>query len=57
MNAAAPEGVPPPRINDFKITKKFPAPPCLGEALRRGTLTCIQTFFHNSGENHVGLFL
>ena len=37
MNAAAPEGTPPRRISDKEI-QKLPAPPCLGEALRRGTL-------------------
>ncbi len=35
MNAAAPEGAPPRRIND---ETPLIAPPCLGEALRRGTI-------------------
>src|SRR5271157_2662107 len=43
MNAA--EGAPTRRINDFKITKKFPAPPCLGEARRKGTSHLFKQFF------------
>ena len=35
MNAAAPEGTPPRRIRIDKFLKDLPAPPCLGEALRR----------------------
>jgi hypothetical protein len=39
MNAAAPEGTPPRRISVYKhICKHRTAPPCLGEALRRGAL-------------------
>jgi hypothetical protein len=39
MNAAAPDGAPPRRINYRKnYLKNLLAPPCLGEALRRGTL-------------------
>ena len=38
-NAAAPEGTPPRRVRNKKIQRKPAAPPCLGEALRRGTLT------------------
>jgi len=37
MNAAAPEGTPPRRIDNYH-KKNVHAPPCLGEALRRGTL-------------------
>ena len=37
MSAAAPKGAP-RRIKDG-ITKNLFAPPCLGDALRRGTLT------------------
>jgi len=52
MNAAAPDGAPPRRINDryLKTAIFFPsvinhlAPPCLGEALRRGALAF--RFFH-----------
>ena len=39
MNAAAPDGAPPRRISDEKqMYGQCPAPPCLGEALRRGAL-------------------
>jgi len=38
MNAATPEGTPPRRINDTNFWEPLIAPPCLGEALRRGTL-------------------
>ena len=38
MNPAAPEGTPPRRIIEEDSKKAFLAPPCLGEALRRGTL-------------------
>jgi hypothetical protein len=37
MNAAAPEGTPPRRINNKYSKKNFPDPPCPGEALRRVT--------------------
>jgi len=37
MNAATPDGAPPWRIRNIKNSKP-PAPPCLGEALRRVTL-------------------
>ena len=40
MNAAAPDGAPPRRINDIFIFNIL-APPCLGEALRRGGLVNI----------------
>jgi hypothetical protein len=46
MIAAAPEGSPPRQISD-KQFKKTPAPPCLGEALRRN----IHYDFHDSGVN------
>ncbi len=36
INAAAPDGAPPWRINDEN--RNHPDPPCLGEALRRVTL-------------------
>src|SRR4030042_5178647 len=35
MNAAAPEGTPPRRINDYTFSRSSTDPPCLGEALRR----------------------
>jgi len=39
MNPAASEGTPPRRISVYTyICKHCTAPPCLGEALRRGTL-------------------
>ncbi len=39
MNPAAPDGAPPRRIRVYKhICKHRTAPPCLGEALRRGAL-------------------
>ena len=38
INAAAPDGAPPRRISNQMSEKTF-APPCLGEALRRGTLS------------------
>ena len=39
MNPAAPDGAPPRRIGVYKhICKHRTAPPCLGEALRRGAL-------------------
>ena len=38
MNAAAPEGTPPRRINYEKFEQPFSVPPCLGEALRRVSL-------------------
>jgi hypothetical protein len=39
MNPAAPDGAPQRRIKYLnKNTEKLLAPPCLGEALRRGTL-------------------
>jgi len=39
MNPAAPEGTPLRRISAYKhIYKHRTAPPCLGEALRRGAL-------------------
>ena len=43
MIAAAPEGSPPRRISN-KQFKKTPAPPCLGEALRRGSIVYITIF-------------
>jgi hypothetical protein len=39
MNAAAPEGAPSRRIRKGKTAL---APPCLGEALRRGTLIFVE---------------
>jgi len=43
MNPAAPEGTPPRRISVCKhISKHLTAPPCLGEALMRGTLRKLQ---------------
>jgi len=36
MNAAAPDGAPPRRINNY--SKIPPAPPCLAEALRRESI-------------------
>ena len=39
MTCAAPEGTPPRRISVYKhICRHRTAPPCLGEALRRGAL-------------------
>jgi len=39
MNAAAPDGTPPRRVNNRKHLKNTKtAPPCPGGALRRGTL-------------------
>jgi hypothetical protein len=39
MNPAAPDGAPPRRISIYTyICKNRTAPPCLGEALRRGTI-------------------
>jgi len=39
MNPAAPDGAPPRRISVYKhIYQHRTAPPCLGEALRRGAL-------------------
>ena len=49
MIAAAPEGSPPRRISNKQL-KKIPAPPCLGEALRRGSIVNI-TIFMDSGVN------
>jgi len=43
MNPAAPDGAPPRRISVYMhICKHRTAPPCLGEALRRGTLIKLQ---------------
>ncbi len=43
MNPAVPEGTPPRRISACKrICKHRSAPPCLGEALRRGALIKLQ---------------
>jgi|GEM_PF-4454876 len=51
MNPAAPDGEPPRRISVCKnICKQCTAPPCLGEALRRGALTGFNNF-HGSGVN------
>ena len=38
MNAAAPDGAPLRRIGDYQ---KNPFPPCLGEALKRGSIVYI----------------
>ena len=43
MIAAAPEGSPPRRISN-KTIQKNPCPPCLGEALRRGSIVYITIF-------------
>jgi len=43
MIAAAPEGSPPRRISNKTIQKK-PCPPCLGEALMRGSIVYITIF-------------
>jgi len=56
MNPAAPDGAPPRRISACKnICKHRTAPPCLGEALRRGTPHKITGFndFHGSGANTI----
>jgi hypothetical protein len=44
MNSAAPGGAPPRRISNLieYLYDTTLAPPCLGEALRRGTLTGYQ---------------
>jgi len=49
MNAAAPDGAPPRRINDGMKNPR--APPCLGEALRRGAL--IHQFGLTKGNFHI----
>ena len=41
--SAAPEGTPPRRFKRLTTKQEF-APPCLGEALRRGTLLTIHHF-------------
>ena len=43
MISAAPEGSPPRRISN-KTIQKNPCPPCLGEALRRGSIVYITIF-------------
>ncbi len=43
MNPAVPDGAPPRRISIYKhFCKHRTAPPCLGEALRRGALIKLQ---------------
>ncbi len=49
MNAAAPDGAPPRRINDGNVMKLL-ALPCLGETLRAGNHHNIMDF-HCSGVN------
>jgi hypothetical protein len=54
MNPAAPDGAPPRRISvSTYICKHRTAPPCLGEALRRGILFEIAWFddVHGLGED------
>ena len=40
MNPAAPDGAPPRRIK-YRFRSNVLAPPCLGEALRRGVLAIV----------------
>jgi len=54
IDTAAPDGAPPRRFN-YRSTKKNFAPPCLGEALRRGPLTN-NDHFNDSQDFSVNLF-
>jgi len=47
MNAVAPEGTPPRRINNGRCAETVFAPLCLGEALRRGILPILQQLQKN----------